>query len=334
MAWESVLLMKIIRSLDEVGAPSPSVVTVGNFDGVHLGHEAILSVVRDRALKSGLPSVAITFEPHPLARIAPERAPTPISTIDQKIHLIEKSGIDVLLIQEFTKEFSSLTAGEFIGQYLVNGFQTETLCVGHNFRFGHQHRGDIHTLGAWKSKFEVFEVSAVMVGDIPVSSSRIRGQIARGRTREARRLLGRCYEIGGRIVPGQGRGEKLTVPTLNIEPTNELLPADGVYLTRTAVDDETWSPSLTNIGVRPTFPETERTVESHLLDRAPPAGAMRARLRFIGRLRDERRFPSADALKEQIQEDRSRAERFFRRFDTIREVWSDDAPECASQDSA
>ena len=327
------LLMKIIRSLDEVVLSLPSVVTVGNFDGVHLGHQAILSMVRERALQTGIRSVAITFEPHPLIRIAPDRAPTPISTIEQKIHLIEKAGINVLLIQEFTEEFSRLRAEEFIEQYLVTGFRVQTLCVGHNFRFGYQHQGDINTLEGWKAGFEVFEVPDVVVGDRPVSSSRIRDQIAGGGARAARRLLGRCYEIEGGIVAGLGRGGKLTVPTLNIQPRNELLPADGVYITRTAVDDENWVASLTNIGVRPTFPETERIVESHLLDHIPPATATRARLRFIGRLRDERRFPSADALKKQIQEDRSRAERFFRRFDTtVQKLRSDDALRCASQD--
>ncbi len=320
--------MKIIHSLSEADSSVPSVVTVGNFDGVHRGHQAILSVVCEQASELGVQSAAITFEPHPLTCLAPNRAPTPISTLEQKTCLIEAAGIDVFLIQKFTEEFSHLLAEAFIDRYFVRGLNAQALCVGDNFRFGHQHRGDIHTLRASKRDFEVVEVPAVIVGDRPVSSSRLRGQIEEGRVREARRLLGRCYEVQGGIVSGLGRGRKVTVPTLNLDPDNKLLPADGVYLTRIAVEDEAWADALTNVGVRPTFSETERIVETHLLNRIPPEGAGRARLRFIARLRDEQRFESADALREQIECDRSHAEKFFRRFVRVRQG---EALECAPQ---
>ncbi len=311
--------MRTIHSLAEVDSSVPSVVTVGNFDGVHRGHQAILSVVRERASQLGAPSAAITFEPHPLACIAPERAPTPISTLEQKMRLIEDAGIDVLLIQRFSEEFSRIPAEAFIEKYFVEGFRAQLLCVGHNFRFGHHHRGDVATLRTSNSNFKVIEVPAVVVGDRAVSSSRLREQIVEGRAREARHLLGHCYEVGGRIVAGRGRGHTVTVPTLNLEPDNKLLPKDGVYMTRVAVEDEAWADALTNVGVRPTFSETERTVESHLLNRTPPEGARRARLRFVARLRDEQKFSSADALREQIEFDRSHAERFFRRFENVRQ---------------
>jgi riboflavin kinase/FMN adenylyltransferase len=320
--------MKIIHSLAEAESSLPSVVTVGNFDGVHRGHQAIFSMVRARALELGVQSAAITFEPHPLTCIAPDRAPTPISTLEQKTRLIEEAGIDVLLIQNFTEEFSRLPAEAFIELYFLSGFHAQALCVGHNFRFGHQHRGDIHTLRASKRKFEVVEVPPVIIGDRPVSSSRLREQIVEGRARDVRRMLGHCYEVEGRIVPGLGRGGKLTVPTLNLDPDNRLLPADGVYLTRIAVDDETWADALTNVGVRPTFSETERTVETYLLNRTPPEGAGRARLRFVARLRDEQKFANADALRKQIEFDRSHAEKFFRRFEHVRQG---EALECAPQ---
>ena len=140
-------------------------------------------------------------------------------------------------------------------------------------------------------------------------------------------MLGHCYEVQGKIVRGLGRGSKVTVPTLNLEPDNKLLPGDGVYLTQIAVDNEAWANALTNVGVRPTFPESGRTVESHLLNRTPLEGAERARLRFVRRLRDEQQFSSADALREQIEVDRSHAEKFFRRFDLLRQ---EDALECTS----
>ncbi len=320
--------MKIIHSLAEADPSVASVVTVGNFDGVHRGHQAILSVVRARARELGVQSAAITFEPHPLTCIAPDRAPTPISTLEQKTCLIEEAGIDVLLIQQFTEAFSRLPAEAFIEKYFVSGLNARSLCVGQNFRFGHRHRGDIHTLRASKFDFEVVEVPAVIIGDRSVSSSRLREQIVGGRPRDARRMLGRCYEVQGRIVRGEGRGGKVTVPTLNLEPDNKLLPGDGVYVTRIAVDNEAWADALTNVGLRPTFLESERTVETHLLNWAPPEGAGRARLRFLARLRDEQKFPSAEALREQIECDRTDGERFFRRFEHVRRA---EAPECTPQ---
>ncbi len=311
--------MRIIHSLNSTETSGPSVVTVGNFDGVHRGHQAILSMVSTHARELGGLSAVITFEPHPLACIAPERAPTPISTLEQKVRLIEEAGIDVLLIQRFTEEFSLMPAATFVEQYFVGGLCARALCVGHNFRFGHQHRGDINTLREARYNFEIVEVPPVIIGDRPVSSSRVREKIVEGHAREARRLLGHCYELAGRIVSGLGRGGRVTVPTLNLEPDNKLIPADGVYLTRIAVDGEDWADSLTNVGVRPTFSQTERTVESHLLNRTPPEGAARARLRFISRLRDELKFPSADALREQIESDRAHAQIFFRRFGHYRQ---------------
>ena len=285
-------------------------------------------MVRERASELGVQSAAITFDPHPLACLAPERAPTPISTLEQRTRLIEATGIDVLLIQKFTEEFSCLPAEGFIDRYFISGLNAQALCVGDNFRFGHKHRGDIHTLRASKRNFEVVEVPAVIIGEGPVSSSRLRGEIVQGRVREARRLLGRYYEVQGNIVSGRGRGGKITVPTLNLNPDNKLLPSDGVYLTRIAVEDEIWADALTNVGIRPTFSETDRTVETHVLKRVPPEGGRRARLRFLVRLRDEQKFLNAAALREQIRHDRFHADKFFRRFERIQQG---EALECAPQ---
>ena len=311
--------MKVIQSLSEAQAGA-SVVTVGNFDGVHRGHSAILEAARDRATTLGSQSVAITFDPHPLQCIAPDRAPVPISTLEQKIALIEQTDIDILLVQDFNEEFSQLSPEQFINAYLVGHLRARSVCVGHNFRFGHQHRGNIETLREWNEHFDVVEVPPVIVGAETISSSRVRGLLLEGRVREARRMLGRCYEIEGAIVSGSGRGKKVTVPTLNLSPANKLIPADGVYLTRVAVDGAPYADSLTNIGVRPTFQERERTIETRVLDSQPPEGAGFARLRILRRLRDERRFPDAAALREQISGDVAFARQYFKRVRGLREA--------------
>ena len=311
--------MKVVQSLTQAEQGVTSVVTVGNFDGVHKGHSAILESTRERALGLGSRSVAITFDPHPLQLIAPGRAPAPISTLNQKIALIEQAGIDLLLVQDFTEEFSSLSPEEFVSTYLIDLLQAQLVCVGHNFRFGHRHRGNVETLHGWEADFNVIEVPPVFVGSGPVSSSRIRGLLHEGRVREARRLLGRCYEIEGAIVSGSGRGNKVTVPTLNLDPTSRLIPADGVYLTRVAVDEGPYTDALTNIGIRPTFDERKRTIETHVLDVVPPLDAGIARLRILRRLRDERHFPDPAALKEQILRDAAFARRYFKRLEGLRE---------------
>ena len=312
--------MKVIRSLSEAQADIASVVTVGNFDGVHRGHSAILEATRERAATLGSRSVAITFDPLPLQLIAPDRAPVPISTLEQKIALIEQAGIDILLVQDFNKEFSQLSPEQFIQAYLAGPLRTRSVCVGHNFRFGHQHRGNIETLRSSKEPFDVVEVPPVIVGAETISSSRVRQLLVEGRVRHARRMLGRCYEIEGAIVSGSGRGKKVTVPTLNLSPANKLIPAHGVYLTRVAVDGAPYAESLTNIGVRPTFQERERTIETHVLDSLPPEGAGFARLRILRRLRDERQFPDAAALREQIAGDAAFARRYFKRVGGLRET--------------
>lgn len=309
--------MKVIRSLAELNSCGPCVVTVGNFDGVHRGHQAIFAAVRKRAQSSGLRSAAITFDPHPLSCIAPERAPVPLSTLEQKVALIADAQVDLLLVQPFTPEFSRVSPEEFVKTYLLGAFQARILCVGHNFRFGHKHRGDVDSLRA-TGAFEVVEVAPVLMGKLAISSSRIRREITHGKLRNARRMLDRCYEIEGPIVPGRGRGRRVAVPTLNMEPENPLLPRDGVYLTRLSTDDGTFDDALTNVGIRPTFSETERTVETHLLDKTPPVDVRRVRIRIIERLRDEHRFPDGQALREQIDLDRARARKFFRRLQRVR----------------
>jgi riboflavin kinase/FMN adenylyltransferase len=306
--------MKVIRSLRRAPSFDRSVVTIGNFDGFHRGHAAILHTLVRRAQDAECPSVAITFDPHPLELLAPEHAPIALSTLDQKIALLAKSGLDVLIVERFDDAFSRLSPDQFMQTFLIDHLRARSVCVGDNFRFGHGHRGNIRTLEERVDDFEVIPVAAVFEGGEPISSSRIRQLVLGGAVSSARRLLGRSYQIDGRIVTGRGRGAKVTVPTLNLLPNNPLVPADGVYLTRMALEGGAFMDALTNVGIRPTFAEVERTVETHLLDDPLGVGEGVARLCFMRRLRDELKFPDAHALKRQIGADIAFANKFFRRL--------------------
>lgn len=307
--------MKVVTSLAGIEPDRQSVVSIGNFDGLHLGHRRILETVVERARESGVRSVAMTFSPHPIRFLAPDRAPRMISTLEQKIRLIESTGIDVLLITPFDLPFSRLTPEEFVERYLIDALQARSVCVGGNFNFGYKQRGSIETLRQFSSRFEIVEVVAVRVRGTIVSSSRIRQLVTVGLVSRACRLLGRWIEIEGKIVAGAGRGRTMKVPTLNISPENELIPAGGVYITRIALDDGQFLDSVTNIGTRPTFNETSLTVETFVLSGHVPEEVEKARLDFLYRLRDERKFDSPEDLRAQIAIDVRRAQRFFRNLE-------------------
>src|SRR5262245_42299781 len=214
--------MKVVTSLAEADVSHPSVVSIGNFDGLHLGHREILKSVVTRARELGLRSVVMTFSPHPIRFLAPDRAPRLISTLDQKIKLIAECGIDVLFIVRFDEAFARLLPEEFIQRYLIDGLRVRSVCVGGNFNFGYQQRGKILTLRQFTSNFEIIEVPPVRVRGVIVSSSFIRRLIADGNVSRACRMLGRWFEIEGRIVPGAQRGRTMQVPTLNLQTENEL----------------------------------------------------------------------------------------------------------------
>lgn len=302
--------MKVIHSLDSLPALAGSVLTIGNFDGFHLGHRAIFDALNEAGRRLGLPRVAITFEPHPLELISPDRAPLAISTASQREHLIEDAGADILFIQTFDRPFSRLTPEEFIGRYLIDAFQARVLAVGRNFRFGCEHRGSVTTLEDHPD-FELVPVPPVLLDGAPVSSSRIRAAIAEGDVALAARLLGHSYEIEGHRVVGTGRGTRETVPTLNMHPDNPLRPRRGVYLTEIALGAGPWLPALTNVGTRPTFNGGGETVETHVPDHEIPPGEARLRLRFLERLRDEQRFSDPSRLRQQILQDIEQAREFF-----------------------
>jgi len=304
--------MKVATSLDDADVSHPSVVSIGNFDGLHLGHKEILRTVAKRSSELGLRSVAMTFSPHPIRVLAPHRPLRLISTADQKIRLIENAGIDLLFIAHFDTAFSRLSPEDFVEKYLIQRLKARSVCVGGNFNFGYRGSGTIETLRRFHQQFEIIEVPPVRVRGVLASSSTIRQLVADGAVSRACRLMGRWIEIEGKLVPGAGRGRTLEVPTLNLESENELIPKMGVYVTRISLDEGPSMDAVTNIGVRPTFNESNLTIETFVLNRAVAAGAERARLAFLHRLRDEVKFASPEALRHQIALDVRRAEKFFR----------------------
>ncbi len=296
----------------DVDVSHPSVVSIGNFDGLHLGHREILKTVVQRAKDLGLRPVAMTFAPHPMRFLAPERPLRLISTLDQKIELIEGAGIDLLFLAKFDLPFSQLSPEEFIRKYLIDGLNARSVCVGGNFNFGHRGMGTIDTLRQFRQNFEIVEVPPVRVRGTIVSSSAIRQLVSEGAVSRACPLLGRWTEIEGKIVSGAGRGRTMNVPTLNLQSENELIPKNGVYVTRISLDGGSFLDAVTNIGVRPTFNESDLTIETFVLKGSVPQDAKRARLVFPHRLRDEKKFSSAEMLQKQIATDVARAQKFFK----------------------
>jgi len=312
--------MKVTTSLADADISHPTIVSIGNFDGLHLGHQEILKTVVERSRELGLRSLAMTFSPHPVRFLAPHRPLRLISTLEQKLHLIEKAGIDIVFVARFDAAFSRLSPEQFIEEYLIHGFKARSVCVGGNFNFGYRGSGTINTLREFRQYFEIIEVPPVRVRGTLVSSSAIRQLVADGSVSRACRLLGRWLEIEGRIVSGAGRGRKMHVPTLNLESENELIPKIGVYISRISLDGGRFMDAVTNVGVRPTFNESNLMVETFVLNTTPLSGAGRAGLQFLRRLRDEIKFPSPEALQRQIVGDVTRAEKFFRVFDAKREL--------------
>jgi len=324
--------MQTIRELDELPQPpSSSVVTIGNFDGVHLGHQALLRRVVERARTAGATAAALTFDPHPTQVLAPERAPKLLTTLPEKLRLIEAAGIDLTWVRPFTRELSAMSPAEFFDDALAHGLRARAVVVGPNFRFGHKQAGDVNTLAELgrSTGCEVEVVEALRLRGQVVSSSRVRELAELGRVHQAGRLLGRPFSVSGAIVAGSGIGRTQTVPTLNLAPFDSRfprqLPKTGVYVTYTRVAGATHQ-SVTNVGRKPTFGEHELTVESFLLDyRDGRVEADEMEVEFLHRLRDERKFPDAATLKAQIIRDAQRSMTFFHRLQAIQQSISADA---------
>lgn len=314
--------METFRQLSDLTAGfGPSVVTVGNFDGVHRGHRFLLRSVVESARERGFRSIAVTFDPHPTHLLRPEAAPALITPDPaEKLRLMAESGIDAALLLSFTSEFSQHSAEAFVQRILLDGLHAVEVHEGGNFRFGYRASSgveDLRILGE-KLGFAVRVYDALQVRGLEVSSSNIRRLITAGDVRRARWLLGRPFSILSHPARGRGIGTRLTVPTINLAAYSGVVPGAGVYVTRMEIGP---TPGLcfdavTNVGTRPTFADSSFAIETHLLDFRPVdlMDSTPLRLTFLARLREERTWPSPEALREQIGRDVRQAQRYFARL--------------------
>jgi phosphoribosyl 1,2-cyclic phosphate phosphodiesterase len=302
-----------------------SALAIGNFDGIHLGHQAILRGAVQRAEKTNAVATALTFDPSPRKVLRPESAPLRLSTNAQRMEWFGTVGLEAAVVLPFTLDLARLSPEEFVEQILVRGLHVRAVLVGENFRFGHKQSGDVallRELGA-RHGFAVEIIPPLALDGEVVSSTAIRREIAAGNVTHAARLLGRPFVLTGEIVSGTGTGRRFTFPTLNLKPEQELLPARGVYVTRTLLEGDTQSRrSVTNVGMRPTFNGASLSVETHLIDFSGEVTAKRMEVRFWKRLREEKKFSGPEELRAQIAGDIASARRFFtrlRRFRSIRQ---------------
>jgi riboflavin kinase / FMN adenylyltransferase len=307
--------MEIFHKLDDVPADfGASIVSVGNFDGVHRAHAHVLGEVVSRARRSGSKAIAVSFEPHPVRILRPEAPLKLLTPTPEKLRLLEATGIDAVLLLPFGRDLSLLTPRQFVERILKKKLRAREVHEGFNFRFGHKASGDIHLLTELGREmgFEVLTYPEKTLRGETVSSSRIRELLSQGRVSRARHLLGRPFCILGTPGRGRGYGSKYTVPTINLARYEELVPKDGVYITCTRVAQERFE-SVTNVGNRPTFGADLFAIETHLLNFHPLelTPETEVEICFLDRLRDEIKFPSVEALREQIARDVKKARRYF-----------------------
>lgn len=290
-----------------------SVVTLGNFDGVHLGHQDIFRRLITKSKELSLPSVAISFYPHPLKVLRPERAPLTLTPLKEKVKLLKDSGLDVFICLNFSLKFADLSAYRFVKEFLVEKVGAQEVYVGRDFRFGRERVGDVNYLRKLGAifVFEVKVIEPVVVRGHLVSSTRIRRLLLQGKVDEANLLLGRPYKILGRVIKGTGRGKGLGFPTANIEPENEVIPKRGVYFVLVSIDFNVY-PAVANIGYNPTFGgEKKIKVEVHIIDFFEDLYNKEINISFFERLRGEEKFNSVGELVEQIRSDVESAKRLW-----------------------
>ncbi len=291
------------------------VLALGNFDGLHRGHQKIIERVKRGAAEHGGTPMALTFDPHPPRVVRPDKAPPLLMTKAQRLEALHRAGIGCVAVVRFTRELSEWDPETFVRVALVEWLRVAEVWVGANFLFGHERSGNFSLLRLLGQRygFRADKIDPVRYKDFVVSSTRIRRLVSEGRVDEAGALLGHGYAIDGTVVEGRHRGRELGYPTANLATDNELLPPHGVYATTATIDGVVHA-GLTNIGTRPTFGETGTTVETHVLGYGGDLYGRSMRLGFVLRLRDERRFDDVDALRAQIDADRRRAERLFSRL--------------------
>ncbi|HEX8189016.1 MAG TPA: bifunctional riboflavin kinase/FAD synthetase [Pyrinomonadaceae bacterium] len=307
--------MRLFHGYENAEIGRPAVLTLGVFDGLHLGHQLIISRVVERARQSGAVPTVVTFDPHPRAVLHPESAPPLLQTFDQKVEAFGVLGVEQTIVVRFTPEFARVRAEEFLRDVVHERLQAREVYLGRGFAFGRGREGDIGLLRRVSGELGFFadEVPEVRLRGQRISSSRIRELLAAGRVNLARRMLGRPYGVEGRVVRGHERGRTIGFPTANLRPANRVIPRGGVYVTATLIGGA-WRRSVTNVGVRPTFGDAaEPSVETFVMDWGGDLYGDVVRVRFLHRLRDERRFESAEGLKGQIRADAARARKYFER---------------------
>jgi riboflavin kinase/FMN adenylyltransferase len=306
--------MKICYGVNHSDLQHPSIVTLGIFDGLHLGHQLIMKTVVNRAKATGFTATALTFSPHPRAILHPQSAPPLLQTFEQKAEGMKLLGIKQLVILEFTHELASLSAEDFTRKILCQGLEAKEVYLGQGFAFGKGREGNFNKLKEFSNRYDFFadEIPEVLLGKRRISSTQIRSYLLSGKVNLARRMLGRPFALTNIVVEGRQLGRKLEFPTANLMPQNTVLPADGVYITLTFVEG-IWRRSVTNVGIRPTISGSlERLVESHLLDFNGDLYGKTLKVRFLHRLRAEKKFSSIDELKAQITLDSLKARKYFR----------------------
>lgn len=290
----------------------PTAIAIGNFDGVHLGHQQILRRVLERARQERCLAAVLTFYPHPTQVLRPAEASPLLMALDQRLAAIAALGLDAALVVRFDADFSKISPEDFVLRYLVETMHARMVAVGENFRFGHRQAGDVNTLSDLGKRwnFDVASVAPVVANGVIVSSTAIRKCIRDGQVEDAARMLGRPYAVEGEIRPGEGLGRKHVVPTLNLSTQHELLPKFGVYATEVSLGGVNYR-AATNVGMRPTFDGAHVTVESHLLDFSDDRTAGPMTVRFLARVRDEMKFPGPEALRRQVLADIENVKKYF-----------------------
>jgi riboflavin kinase/FMN adenylyltransferase len=307
--------MRLFHGYENAEIARPTVLTLGVFDGLHLGHQLIIDTVVSRARAAGAVPTVITFDPHPRAVLHPKSAPPLLQTFDQKIEAFGVLGVEQTIVIRFTREFAHVSAEEFLRDVVFERLQAREVYLGRGFAFGRGREGNIELLRKVSSALGFFadEVPEVRLRGKRISSSRIRELLAEGRVNLARRMLGRPYGVEGRVVRGAERGRQLGFPTANLHPQNRVIPRGGVYVTATLIEGA-WRRSVTNIGTRPTFGHAgDPSIETYIMDWEGDLYGDVVRVRFLRRLRDERRFASVEELKSQIEADAARARKYFAR---------------------
>ena len=308
--------MRIFHKLEDIPADfSPTIVSIGNFDGVHRGHQHVVARMTERARELNARSLVVTFDPHPIRILRPDQAPPLLTPLPQKLRLLEQTGIDAVLVLPFSRDLSMMPPFEFAEEILASALHAVEVHEGFNFHFGHKKEGNVERLKEYGRRlgFEVVVYQAMQYRGQILSSSDARRLVQSGEMARARHVLGRPFSIVSNPGRGRGYGHKYTVPTVNLSRYDELIPRIGVYITQMTINGETFD-AVTNVGVRPTFGADSFAIETHILnfhpvDLEPETGV---ELIFLKRLRDEMKFSSPEALKEQIGKDIRKAQRYLR----------------------